>query len=93
MPDQKEILNNIKNWRLDKVGSQLQEMGDLLSSSLDNKQQTCSGQCKTCTTVKMVVKYEVDLIWCDARETPQGWTDQMLIGIIKAEQRKSKHGI
>lgn len=31
-------------------------------------------------------------MWWDAKETRQGWTDQMLIGITKALPRKSKHG-
>lgn len=71
MSDQKEILNiKTKDWTK-VVGSQIQAMGDLPPSSLDNKQQTSSGQHKTCTTVKIIEKYEVNLIQCDARETPQ----------------------
>lgn len=73
--------------------SHIQAVGDLFSSILHNIKKVTSGQHKTCTTVKMVVKYQANLMWWDAKETCQGWTDQMLIGITKAQPRKSKHGI
>lgn len=42
--------------------SYIQAVGDLFSSILHNNKKVTSGQHKTCTTVKMVVKYQANLM-------------------------------
>lgn len=42
--------------------SHIQAVGDLFSSILHNNKKVTSGQHKTCTTVKMVVKYQANLM-------------------------------